>query len=176
MNQEKIGKFIAELRKEKNMTQEQLAEKMGVTNKSISRWENGKTMPDLSIITILAKELNVEVSELLNGRRMTKEELEKLRDTINNIIEYSNKEKQDKSTKLNNYFIVGLICILIVILDKQFNLLSYIFKNNIQDFINGVLCALGLLFEFIGFYNNNNEITFKQKKLRLIKKNSGFTI
>ena len=176
MNQEKIGKFIAELRKEKNMTQEQLAEKMGITNKSISRWENGKTMPDLSIITILAKELNVEVSELLNGRRMTKEELEKLRDTINNIIEYSNKEKQDKSTKLNNYFIVGLICILIVILDKQFNLLSYIFKNNIPDFINGVLCALGLLFEFIGFYNNNNEITFKQKKLRLIKKNSGFTI
>ena len=174
MNQEKIGKFIAELRKEQNMTQEQLAEKMGVTNKSISRWENGKTMPDLSIITILAKELNVEISELLNGRRMTKEELEKLRDTINNIIEYSNKERQDKSTKLNNYFRVGLICILIVILDKQFNLLSYIFKNNIPDFINGVLCALGLLFEFIGFYNNNNnnnEITFKQKKLRLIKKN-----
>ena len=101
MNQEKMGKFISELRKEKNLTQEQLAEKMGVTDKSISRWENGKTMPDLSMITILAEELNVEVSELLNGRKMTKEELEKLRNTINNVIEYSNKEKKNKKAKEN---------------------------------------------------------------------------
>ena len=170
MNQEKTGKFIAELRKEKGMTQEQLAEKMGVTDKSISRWENGKTIPDLSMITILAEELNVEVSELLNGRKMTKEELEKLRDTINNVIEYSNKEKKNKTTKLNNYFRAGLVCILIVILDNQFNLLSYIFKDNIPDFIDGALCGLGLLFEFVGFYNNNNDITLKQKKLSLIKK------
>lgn len=171
MNQEKIGKFISELRKEKNMTQEQLAEKMGVTDKSISRWENGKTMPDLSMITILAEELNVEVSELLNGRKMTKEELEKLRDTINNVIEYSNKEKENKTIKLNNYFRAGLLCILIVVLDNQFNLLSYIFKYNIPDFMDGALCGLGLLFEFIGFYNNNHDMTLKQKKLSLIKKN-----
>ena len=171
MNQEKIGKFISELRKEKNLTQEQLAEKMGVTDKSISRWENGKTMPDLSMITILAEELNVEVSELLNGRKMTKEELEKLRDTINNVIEYSNKEKENKTIKLNNYFRAGLLCILIVVLDNQFNLLSYIFKYNIPDFMDGALCGLGLLFEFIGFYNNNHDMTFKQKKLSLIKKN-----
>ncbi len=46
MNQERIGKFIATCRKEKNLTQEELAEKLGVTSKSISRWENGKTMPD----------------------------------------------------------------------------------------------------------------------------------
>lgn len=170
MNQERIGKFISEIRKEKNMTQEQLAEKMGVTDKSISRWENGKTMPDLSMITILAEELNVEVSELLNGRKMTKEELEKLRDTINNVIEYSNEEKKNKSTKLNSYFRTGLLCILIVVLDNQFNLLSYIFKDNIPDFINGALCGLGLLFEFIGFYNNNHDMTLKQKKLSLIKK------
>ena len=50
MNQRKIGNFIAELRKEKNMTQEQLAEKLGVSNKSISRWENGVTMPDYSLL------------------------------------------------------------------------------------------------------------------------------
>jgi len=169
MNQERIGKFISELRKEKNMTQDQLAEKLGVTDKSISRWENGKTMPDLSMLTILSRELNVEISELLNGRRMNKEELEKLRDTINNIIEYSNEEKKVKTSKLNNYFRAGLICILIVILDNQFNLLSYIFKDNIPNFIDGALCGLGLLFEFIGFYNNNHDITLKQKKLSLFK-------
>ena len=171
MNQERIGKFISELRKEKSMTQDQLAEKLGVTDKSISRWENGKTMPDLSMLTILSRELNVEISELLNGRRMDKEELEKLRDTINNIIEYSNEEKKVKTSKLNNYFRAGLICILIVILDNQFNLLSYIFKDNIPNFIDGALCGLGLLFEFIGFYNNNHDITLKQKKLSLFKNN-----
>ena len=171
MNQERIGKFISELRKEKSMTQDQLAEKLGVTDKSISRWENGKTMPDLSMLTILSRELNVEISELLNGRRMNKEELEKLRDTINNIIDYSNEEKKVKTSKLNNYFRAGLICILIVILDNQFNLLSYIFKDNIPNFIDGALCGLGLLFEFIGFYNNNHDITLKQKKLSLFKNN-----
>ena len=171
MNQERIGKFISELRKEKSMTQDQLAEKLGITDKSISRWENGKTMPDLSMLTILSRELNVEISELLNERRMNKEELEKLRDTINNIIEYSNEEKKVKTSKLNNYFRAGLICILIVILDNQFNLLSYIFKDNIPNFIDGALCGLGLLFEFIGFYNNNHDITLKQKKLSLFKNN-----
>lgn len=58
MNQEKFGKFISELRKEKNMTQEQLAEKLGVSDKSISRWENGNTMPDISLLVELADILN----------------------------------------------------------------------------------------------------------------------
>ena len=97
MNQEKIGKFIAELRKEKNITQEELAEILGVNVKSVSRWENGKTMPDLSLLPILSNELNVAISELLNGRRMTKEELIELKDTIERLIEYSQNEIIDKN-------------------------------------------------------------------------------
>lgn len=169
MDQEKIGTFIAELRKEKNMTQEQLAEKMGVTNKSISRWENGKTLPDLSMISLLAKELQVEISELLNGRRMTSDELIELRNTIDHIITYSNTVQVEKTTKLNFYFTAGLFCIFIVILNEQFQILSYIFKYNISEFISGLLCGLGLLFELIGFYNNNHDISLKQKKLNIWK-------
>ena len=67
MKQEKIGKFIAECRKKQKLTQEQLANKIGVTNKSISRWENGKTMPDISLFEPLCNELNISVSELLQG-------------------------------------------------------------------------------------------------------------
>ena len=63
MNQEKIGKFIAEKRKERNLTQEQLAEKLGVTNRSISNWENGKNMPDLSLFKPLCNELNISINE-----------------------------------------------------------------------------------------------------------------
>ena len=67
MNQEKIGKFIAEKRKERNLTQEQLAEKLGVTNRSISNWENGKNMPDLSLFKPLCNELNISINELMSG-------------------------------------------------------------------------------------------------------------
>lgn len=70
MNQEKIGKFIAECRKEKKLTQEQLAEKLGVSNRSISRWENGKTMPDISLFEPLCEELNISINELLKGQRL----------------------------------------------------------------------------------------------------------
>ena len=58
MNQEKIGKFILELRKEKNMTQQELADKIGVTDRAISKWENGRGLPDLSLITVLAEVIN----------------------------------------------------------------------------------------------------------------------
>lgn len=71
MDQEKIGRFISEKRKEKNMTQEQLAEKLGVSSKSISRWENGKTMPDISLFELLCEELNITVNELLRGEKIT---------------------------------------------------------------------------------------------------------
>lgn len=70
MNQEKIGKFIAECRKEKNLTQEQLAEKLGVSDKSISRWENAKTMPDISLFEPLCQELDISFNELLTGERI----------------------------------------------------------------------------------------------------------
>ena len=74
MKQEEIGKFIAQCRKEKHLTQAQLAQQLGVTNKSISRWENGKTMMDLSLYEPLCKILDIQVSELLYAKRLTEEE------------------------------------------------------------------------------------------------------
>ena len=69
MNQEKIGIFLKDLRKEKEMTQEQLAEKMNVNSRTISRWENAKTMPDFDILIELAKLYDVSIEEILNGER-----------------------------------------------------------------------------------------------------------
>ena len=74
MNQECIGAFISEMRKEQGMTQEQLAERLGVSQKSISRWENGKTMPDLSLYEPLCEALGVQISELLYAKRMSIDE------------------------------------------------------------------------------------------------------
>ena len=123
MNQEKIGKFISEMRKAKNLTQEELAEKLGVSNKSISRWENGITMPDISMLITLSEALDVEVSELLNGRKMTKDELIQLKETIENMLSYTNKVENIKKKRINRYFMAGLFCILVVILNNQFAIL-----------------------------------------------------
>ena len=67
MDQVKIGKFIAECRKRNNLTQMQLAEKLNITDRAISKWENGKAMPDSSIMLDLCQELKINVNELLSG-------------------------------------------------------------------------------------------------------------
>lgn len=67
MNQTAIGSYISKKRREKNLTQEQLVEKLAVSNKTISKWENGKCMPDHSIIEQVCRELSVTLSELMNG-------------------------------------------------------------------------------------------------------------
>ena len=71
MNQTVIGSYIAKQRREKNLTREQLAEKLGVSNKTVSKWENGRCMPDYSIIEPLCKELSVTLSELPDGEDAT---------------------------------------------------------------------------------------------------------
>ncbi len=70
MDQQRIGTFISECRKEKGLTQAQLAELLGVSDKSVSRWENGKTMPDMSLYEPLCKELDINISELLYAKKM----------------------------------------------------------------------------------------------------------
>ena len=111
MNQEKIGKYISECRKKQKMTQEQLAEKLDVTSKSVSRWENGKTMPDLSLLKSLSKELNITINDLLSGETNEKE------DYINSLEENfvmlaSNIEKKDKR-KIKYLNIISIIVIIL---------------------------------------------------------------
>ena len=106
MNQEKIGKFIAECRKNNDLTQEQLGEKLGVTSKSISRWENGKTMPDLSLLKPLSDELGLSLNELLSGEKIKEKDYpEKLEENIIKTIDYTNKKLENR----NNF--IGLLLI-----------------------------------------------------------------
>lgn len=72
MNQQKTGRLIKELRTEKKMTQEQLAEILGVSNRSVSRWENGNNLPDIDLLIQLAKYFNVGMDELLEGESPAK--------------------------------------------------------------------------------------------------------
>ena len=90
MNQEKIGKFIAYLRKEKDMTQVELADKLGITDRAISKWENGRGMPDLSYIQPLCEILEISINELLNGERINDNQYqEKSEEIIVDTITYT---------------------------------------------------------------------------------------
>ena len=94
MNTQDFGKFVAELRKEKGMTQMQLAEKLNVTDKAVSRWETGKNFPDIEIFEDLSKTLEVSVSELLEGKRIEKEEL--ITVSEENVVKQIKKNKKHK--------------------------------------------------------------------------------
>ena len=104
MNQEKIGKFIAKCRKDKKMTQSDLAEKLGVTDKSIGNWENGRNMPDLSLFKPLCDVLGITINDLLSGEKISKDKYqERFEENIVNTIDYSTK-------RINKYSnVIGIL-------------------------------------------------------------------
>lgn len=108
MDTKKIGAFIAMNRKKKGYTQEQLAEKLGVTNKTISRWENGHYMPDLSLLEPLSKELDITLNELLAGKEIVKEEaMEYSEQNLIQAIDYTGNKIKNEHKKIS-LFIIGL--------------------------------------------------------------------
>ena len=116
MNQEKIGKFIAKCRKNKNITQEQLAEKLGVSNKSISRWENGKNMPDYSILKELCNTLDIDVNEFLSGEKIEKNEIQTHSiENLDLILKEYYKMKKQKNIFKSISIIIGIIAISLII-------------------------------------------------------------
>lgn len=86
MNQEKIGRFIAENRKAKKLTQEGLAEKLGITNKSISKWENGNCLPDSSLFKPLCKILDISINELFAGKKLNDEDKKEANEYLINLL------------------------------------------------------------------------------------------
>lgn len=86
MNQEIIGRFIAENRKAKKLTQEGLAEKLGVTNKSISKWENGNCLPDSSLFKPLCKILDISINELFAGEKLNDEDKKEANECLINLL------------------------------------------------------------------------------------------
>lgn len=115
MDQVKIGKFIAQCRKEQNLTQLQLADKLNITDKAISKWETGKGFPDSSIMLDLCEHLRINVNELLSGEHIVDENYqEKASENIINIAKESEKNKKIKNRTI--IFFVGIIISILLIL------------------------------------------------------------
>ena len=94
IDQIKIGGFLRELRKEKELTQEQLAEKFGVSSRSVSRWENGNTMPELGILVELADYYEVDIKEIIDGERKSEIMEKEQKETLRKVADYVEVEKK----------------------------------------------------------------------------------
>ena len=117
MNPKEIGIFLKHLRSEKGITQEQLAEILGVSARTVSRWETGSNLPDLSILVQISEYYNVEIKEILNGERKSENMDKELKETLLKVADYNELEKQQAVRAGNISFrIMFLVCALAVII------------------------------------------------------------
>lgn len=130
MNQKKIGRFISNMRKLKNLTQIEFAEKLGVTNKTVSRWENGHYLPDVSLFNDICSILNIDVSELLNGEKRQLDDKADFNKAISNIVDISTKQIIANKKKIFIISFIIVLCLSIIficlILKNDNNLNKYL--------------------------------------------------
>lgn len=109
MDQMKIGRFIQTLRKEKGLTQEQLAEQFMVARRTVSRWETGSNLPDIALLAEMADFFQVDLRELLDGERKQQKMDPELKETVDKVAEYSQAKQRRLSKMVRVYFIVGIV-------------------------------------------------------------------
>lgn len=159
MNQEKIGKFIATCRKKQKMTQNELGELLGVTEKSISNWENGRNMPDLSLFKPLCDALNITINDLMSGEKIEKKKYqEKFEENIVNTIDFSTK-------KLNKY---SRIISLILIIFGLFISLSAIMIFPSESSWGSIYSVFGIIIFMIGMTRITHIIKWYNRLLLLL--------
>ena len=168
MDQKKIGLFMKELRKEKGITQEALAEILNVSGRTVSRWETGSNMPDLDILILMADFYDIEIRELLDGERKSETMNKEMEETLLKIADYNNVEKQRLTRKMCILFTVGVIFFVIyMVLDTM----------GIADtFADGAVANIALGFSFgmmmVGvMYTSGFLMKFKALKKRLLTRN-----
>lgn len=142
MDQTKIGMFFKELRKEKELTQEQLAEQFGVSRRTVSRWETGSNMPDLDILIEMADYYEVELRELLDGERKEKKMEKDLEETVLKVADYSNDVKQRITRNMHFLFIGGLAAAVLH--------LVLVFTDHADNFLGGFCQGVTLGMMIVG--------------------------
>lgn len=141
MNQKKIGLFLKELRKEKNITQEALAEKLNVSSRTISRWETGNNMPDISLLVELAEFYHVSIPEIVDGERKSEKMNQETRDTVVKMAEYSKNEVKIERKKVISFLLMIFGAFIIISAFAIFpNDSSW---GSIYSIIGGIILVIG---------------------------------
>ena len=160
MNQIKIGGFLKELRKEKGLTQEQLAEQFNVSRRSVSRWETGSNLPDVDILIEMADYYEVDLRELIDGERKSEKMNEELKETVLKVAEYSNEEKKRSTRIVLIFFVLGIIALILNIAIKFVELQENFFVGFLEGstisfaigvMVLGILYATGILCKVFAF-------------------------
>ena len=138
MDQIKIGRFIADKRKENGLTQMQLAQKLGITDRAVSKWENGRAMPDSSIMLLLCETLKISVNDLLSGEVVTMENYDK--ELESNLLEMI-KQKEEGDRRLLRIEIVLVICCIMPLIISGIIALAV----PMEEWLASVLVAISLL-------------------------------
>ncbi len=154
MNQKEIGKYIAQKRKEKNLTQSQLAERLGVASKTVSKWETGVSMPDYSIIECLCQELSTTPSQLIAG---ADEETKTITSDDKRIL-FLLKRLQDLNNQNKLMFSILLIVLAIALVGISLSLGG----SAIKDFTSGLLTGFSIVLSGVGIFSAAK--TFKWRK------------
>ena len=133
MDQIKIGAFLKDLRKQKNLTQEQLAEQLGVSGRTVSRWETGNNMPDISLLVELAEFYEVTIPELINGERKSETMNENEKEVAATMADYAKEEKTEMLKSIRNQSLLG-VCAIAVLL-----VLQLFFPDGGNDLVSSVM-------------------------------------
>ena len=143
MNQIKIGRFIAEKRKAANLTQMQLAEKLNITDRAVSKWENGRSLPDSSIMLELCSLLGITVNDLLSGEVVSLIDYNK--ESENNLLEMVKQKEEADKRLLFTEIIVGLLSSIIL-----FSLVFTASFADMQDWLRLVIILIGMMIFSVG--------------------------
>ena len=168
MNQQKTGGFLKELRKEKGITQEQLAEVFGVSSRTVSRWENGVNMPDLSLLTEIADYYNVDIREIVDGERKSENMDKEIKETVLKAAEYTDNEKMVLLKRIRKESISGTIALAVYLIIKVFDLSA---KSYLLEIVStAALIIVALTPIMITFYTSGllNRIKAPEAKHKVL--------
>jgi len=124
MDQKKIGTFLKELRKEKGITQEQFAEHLGTSGRTISRWETGSNMPDISLLVEIAEFFDVSIPEIINGERKSENMNKEVKEVAETLSEYATAEKEKMIKDIRTYSIMGTVALIVYFILDASQLIS----------------------------------------------------
>ena len=168
MEQQKVGSFLKELRKERNLTQEQFAEQLGVSGRSVSRWETGINMPDISLLVEIAEFYDVSISEIIDGERKSEKMNEEVKETALKLSDYTETTNKTIRKKLFFLTIIALIGMIAFVTIEALGLDT---PNSIYENIAGYGLGLnfGILIVIVMYLSG---ILTKIKERRMTKKNA----
>ena len=139
MDQIKTGAFLKELRREKGITQERLAEELGVSGRTISRWETGSNMPDISLLVEIAGFFDVSIPEIIKGERKSEEMKEEEKEIAETMSDYAKTEKEKLVKSIRNMSIIGLIALIVYMVMRETSIYD---RNNLLRYTYGISEAL----------------------------------